>query len=203
VEGVQRQLQSKKLRASSVKQQGGLEETDLNEMMRKVQSALPLLLPSNRDIAVNITLSIKDLKILADSDLMVGAILSLVGSALHALPDGGALSLRTAQVDFTYQSIIDGSMCRYGACASVAITGTGGGGEVWWTRDKVLQTMRARKTDNGNDGELSTAYAIIKQHNGSIRRERVAGHHTTITVYLPLTSLNDVSQNALSATEIA
>ena len=109
MQGVHRQLQSKKLRTFSVNQKGGLEHTDLNEIMRKVQSALPLLLRSNGDIAVNITLSRKVLKILADSDLMVGALLSLVGSALHALPDGGALSLSTTQVDFTYQSIIDGA----------------------------------------------------------------------------------------------
>lgn len=203
MQGVHRQLQSKKLRTLSVNQKGGLEQADLNEIMRKVQSALPLLLRSNGDIAVNITLSKKDLKILADSDLMVGALLSLVGSALHTLPDGGALSLSTTQVDFTYQSIIDGSTCRYGACASVAIVGTGGGVEAWWTRDNVLQPMLAGKTGNGKDVELSTAYRIIDQHNGSIRRERVAGHGTTITVYLPLASLNDASQNALSAPEIA
>ena len=190
---VNRQLQSKNLRTFSVKQKGGLEETDLNEIMRKVQSMLPLLLRSNGDSAVNITLSEKDLKILADSDLMVGAVLSLVRSALQALPEGGALSLSTAQVDFNYQSIIDGNHYRYGACASLVIAG----------KCKLFESMLTRKTGNGKDGELSAAYRIIKQHHGSMRRERVTGHGTTVTVYLPLAHLNDAPQKTRSVPEIA
>lgn len=70
-------------------------------------------------------------------------------------------------------------------------------------RDQLFKDVPIDVPDNGTDVELSTAYSIINQHNGSIRRERVAGHGTTITVYLPLASLHDAAQNALSAPEIA
>jgi len=173
VQTVNRQLQSKNLRTFSVKQKGGFEEADLNEIIWKAQSVLPLLLRSNRDSAVNIALSEKDLKILADSRLMVGALLSLVGSARHALPGGGALSLSTTGVDFTYRSILDGNHYRYGGCASLATSGRGIDG--WWAKDKLLQRMLTRETGSDKDCERSTAYRIIKQHHGSIRRERVTG----------------------------
>ena len=197
VQSVHRQVQSKDLRTSSVKK-GGLKETDLNEIMRKVESVLAPLLWRNVASAVNITLSQKDLKILADSDLMVGAVLSLVRSALQALPEGGTLSLSTTQVDFTYQSVLDGNHYRYGACASLAIAGRGIDG---WC--KLFESMLARKTGNGNYFELSTACSIIKQHHGSIRRERAAGHRTTMMVYLPFTSLIGASQNAWSLSGVA
>ena len=190
VQNLHRQAKSKDLRTSSVKKDG-LQETDLNEIMRKVESALAPLLWGNVAGAVNITLSRRDLKILADSDLMAGAVLSLVRSALQALPEGGTLSLSTMQVDFTYQSVLDGNHHRYGACAALAIAGRGIDG---WC--KLFESMLARKTGNGNYFELSTACSIIKQHHGIIRRERVAGHRTTMTVYLPLISLNGASQNA-------
>ena len=199
MQSIHRQLQTKRLRTFSVNQKGGLKETDLNEIMRKVQSVFPLLLHSSGDIAVNVTLSKKDLKILADGALMVDALLSLVRSALYAMPDGGILSLSTTQVDFKYQSIIDGSTCKYGACASVAVAGTGI--DAWWTKDKVLQTVLTRKTGNGKDVELSTAHRTIKQHHGSMKIESGPGHGVTITVYLPLARLDGTSD--WSAPEVA
>jgi signal transduction histidine kinase len=199
VHNVHRQLQSKNLRTFSVNRKGGLEETDLNEIIGKVQSVLPLLLRSNGDIAVNITFSKKDLKILADSAVMVDALLSLVRSALYAMPDGGILSLSATQVDFKNQSILDGD--TYGACASITVAGTSRGIDERWSRGKSLQPTR--KTGNGKDSELSAVYRTIKQHHGSMRIERAPGHGTTITVYLPLASLDDTLQSARSATEVA
>lgn len=186
-----RQLQGKHLPRFNVNQKGRLEETDLNEIVRKVQSVLPLLLRSNGAIAVNIMLSKKDLKILADSALMVDALLSLVRNALHALPDAEVLSLSTTRVDFTNQSILDGSTCTYGACASITVAGTSRDIDERWLGCKSPQP--ARKTGNGKDSELATAYRTIKQHHGSMKTERVPGHGTTITVYLPLARLDDTA----------
>jgi hypothetical protein len=192
VQSLDRELQSKDVRRFSVGK-GGFKETDLNEIMRKVQNVLAPLLGSNGAVTVNTTLSQKDLKILVESDLMVGAVLSLVRSALRALPGSGELSLSTAQVDFTYQSILDGNHYRYGACASLVIAERDIEG--WCKLPEPTLTGRAR---NGKDFELSTAYNIIKQHHGSVRKERVAGHGTTIKVYLPLASPGDASQNTWS-----
>lgn len=71
VHNVHTQLQSRNLRTFSAKQKGRPEETDLNDIIGKVQSVLPLLLQSGGEIAVSITLSKKDLKALADSALIV------------------------------------------------------------------------------------------------------------------------------------
>ena len=183
---VNRQLRNKNLRTLSVNQKGRLEEADLNEIMGKVQSVLAPFVRSNGPIAVHIALSQKPLKIWAASDLMVGAVLSLVRRALQALPGSGEVSLSTAQVDFTYQCIIDGNQYRYGACAALAIAGRGIDG--WGT---LLDPILAGKPGNDKDRELSTAYTIIKEHHGSMRKQRIAGHGALITVYLPLARLTD------------
>ena len=186
VQTVNRQLRNKNLRTLSVNQKGRLEEADLNEIMGKVQSVLAPFVRSNGPIAVHIALSQKPLKIWAASDLMVGAVLSLVRRALQAMPGSGEVSLSTAQVDFTYQCIIDGNQYRYGACAALAIARKGIDG--WCT---LLDPLLAEKPGNEKDRELSTAYTIIKQHHGSMRTEHIAGHGTLITVYLPLARLAD------------
>jgi nitrogen-specific signal transduction histidine kinase len=193
VHNVHGQFQSKNLGTFSVDQNGRWQETGLNQIIEKVQNVVPLLLQSNGAIAVNVTLSKKDLKILADSALMVDALLGLVGSALYAMPDGGTLTLSAALVNFRYQYILDGSTCRYGACASITVAGTSRGVDAWWPRGKSLQPILTRKTDRGKNIELSTAHGIIKQHHGSMKIERASGEGTSITVYLPLVRLNDTS----------
>ena len=187
------QLQSKDLRTFSVNQKGRWQETGLNEIIGKVQSVAPLLLHGNGAIAVNVTLSKKDLKIVADSALMVDALLGLVRSALYALPDGGTLTLSTTRVDFRYQYILDDSTCRYGACASITVSGARRGTDTWWPRGKSLQPLLTRKTGKGKDVQLATAHSIIKQHHGSMKIERASGQGTSITVYLPLARLDDTS----------
>jgi len=186
VQGVHRQLQSGNLPRFCVNQKKRTRETDLNQIVRKVQSVLAPLVRSNGAITVHIALSQEPLKIRAASDLMVGAVVSLVRSALQALPGSGTLSLSAAQVDFTYESIIDGNQYRYGACAALAIAGRGIDG--WGT---LLDPILAGKPGNDKDRELSTAYTIIKEHHGSMRKQRIAGHGALITVYLPLARLTD------------
>ena len=193
---VNRQLQHKNIRRFSVNKNGRLEEADLNEIVGRVRSVLAPLLRSSGAIALNITLSQKDLKIKAESGLMVAAALSLVRSALQTLSGSGELSLSTAQVDFTYHSILDGNDYRYGACASLVIAGRGIDG---WC--KLLDPLLAGGTGKGKDGDLSKAYRIIKEHHGSTKIERAPGQGTTITVYLPLARPDDTS--ARSAPEAA
>jgi nitrogen-specific signal transduction histidine kinase len=166
--------------------------------MEKVRTTLAPLLRSKGAIAVSITLSQKPLKVLVNSDLVVGAVLSLVRSALLRLREGGSLSLSTRQVDFRHQSILDGNHCRYGACVSLTITSKGGGMDDRWMGDRLQGPILQREKGSSEDFELSAAYSIIKQHHASIRTERLARQGTTITAYFPLASLKDASQDAQS-----
>ena len=71
MQSVDPQLQSENLSRFCVNQRKRSGETDLNDLVRRMQRLLPLLLEGNRKRDVSTTLSKKSLKIVADSARML------------------------------------------------------------------------------------------------------------------------------------
>ncbi len=183
-QSIHRDVQTRNPGPLSGKQEKHIQEADLNDVVKEVQALLAPLLQGNRDTVVEVTLSEKSLRIAADSASMLDAILSLVSSALHALPDGGTCSLCVREVSFRNGSL-DGDGGSYGPCACLVVSHAGRGSDAQ-KRTHLVRSPSTTGPGAGKDGDLSRAYRVIRQHHGSIRRECVPGHRTTITVYLPL-----------------
>jgi signal transduction histidine kinase len=191
VESFQKQPQVKILPAFSFDGRPKLRETDLNEVVRTVESVLQQYVKG--DIDLTITLLEKNLKIMADMALMRETLTHLIENAMDAVPGYGKFSLTVNQVNFEIESLLNGNDSIIGACAFISL---GGGvidiGVDHNIKEKILEPFFTTKTD-GNGLGLAIAYRIIKQHHRKIKVEGKAGRSTEVNLYLPLTRLEIVS----------
>ncbi len=95
-------------------------------------------------------------------------VLNLISNAVQAMPDGGTLALRTAQVED-------------GLTISVSDTGVGMPPEV---RDHIFEPFFTTRTTGTGLG-LSVSQGIIKEHGGCIAVESWVGQGSLFTIWLP------------------
>lgn len=101
-------------------------------------------------------------------------IVNLIVNAIHAMPDGGRLSLRTADADDD-----DG---KPGVSIEVTDSGVGMTPEVMQRIfDPFFTTKRLKGTGLG----LSISQTLIRRQNGKLLAESQPGRGTTFTVWLP------------------
>jgi len=100
-------------------------------------------------------------------------IVNLVVNAIHAMPEGGRLNLRTRDVDF------EGAR---GLAIEVADTGVGMSAEVM---ERIFDPFFTTKRQEGTGLGLSISRTLIERQGGRISVESEAGQGTTFTVWLP------------------
>ncbi|MCG3208606.1 MAG: Sensor histidine kinase RcsC [Anaerolineae bacterium] len=98
------------------------------------------------------------------------ALTNLVINAVHAMPQGGTLTIRTCQSD--QQLILE-----------VSDTGTGMDEK---TRKRCLEPFYTTKGQQGTGLGLSMVYGVMQRHDGAIEIESTLGRGTTIRLHFPL-----------------
>jgi signal transduction histidine kinase len=193
IENFQKQSQIKILPAFGVDGSFRLRETDLNEVVKTLESVLPQYV--NGDIDVTITLLEKNLKIMADMARMRETLTHLIENAMDAVPGYGRFSLTVKQVNYEIESLLNSDNSIIGACAFICLTDTDRGIDEK-IKEKIFEPFFTTKID-GNGLSLAIAYRIIKQHQGRIRVENRVGQGTEVNVYLPLTKPEIVSMMSI------
>lgn len=122
---------------------------------------------------------------LVDSTQVRNALLNLAINARDAMPNGGQLTLETANVELdedyakNHPDVTAGDFVML----SVSDTGTGMAPEI---RDRVFEPFFTTKdVGRGSGLGLSMVYGFIKQSGGHVRLYSEVGHGTTISAYLP------------------
>jgi two-component system cell cycle sensor histidine kinase/response regulator CckA len=156
---------------------------DLGEVLGE----LTILL--RRLIGEKVTLEVKhgrDLwPVKADISQFEQVVVNLAVNARDAMPDGGKLTVRTANVDAAeagrYQ--YKGMPAADYVLIEVADTGTGIAPEVI---DKIFEPFFSTKeVGKGTGLGLSTVYGIVKQTGGFVYPESELGKGTTFRIFLP------------------
>jgi signal transduction histidine kinase len=120
-----------------------------------------------------------------DPSQMEAAVLNLVVNAKDAMPDGGKLTIETAN------SFIDESYARQnaditvGQYVQIAVSDTGSGmsREI---QDKAFEPFFTTKEPGQGTGlGLSQVYGFVKQSGGHVKIYSEIGEGTTIRIYLP------------------
>jgi PAS domain S-box-containing protein len=159
------------------------EPLNLNNLIRELDRMLQRLF--REDIALVSDLSPDLWRIWADHGQIEQIIVNLTVNARDAMPQGGRLTITTANVELGPADTASNPALTPGQYVQLAIadTGVGMNAEV---RSHAFEPFFTTKGPGYGTGlGLATCYGIVQQHGGSIHLASEPGQGTTVCVYLP------------------
>ncbi|HMK29383.1 MAG TPA: ATP-binding protein [Terriglobales bacterium] len=175
----------RKLLAFSRRQELNPVVLDLNTILAEMGTIFRQILGEKIRLQIQPAAGLWPIK--ADPTQMEQVFMNLVVNARDAMPDGGKLTIETANVD------LDGNQARARQVAAgphvvLAVTDTGIGMSAE-TQAHIFEPFFTTKAMGEGTGlGLSTTYGIVVQSGGCIAVESSLGHGSTFRVYLPRTA---------------
>ena len=159
------------------------ESLDMNAILAGMESALRHLMGRGTEVRIAPAARLK--AVMADAGQVEQVIMNMAMNAADAMPNGGRLTLETANVTLDQEYVSRFPDLKAGEYAMLAITDTGAGmsNEV---RARVFDPFFTTKgVGQGTGLGLSTCHGIIKQSGGHISVYSEPGLGTIFKVYLP------------------
>ena len=159
------------------------EVLNLNHVVISVVDMLRRLL--GEDITVETFLAEGLHNVLADPGQLDQVIMNLAVNGRDAMPDGGTLSIETANVSVVAGAPDQPFGLRPGRYVLLSVTDNGTGMDAV-TQEHIFEPFFTTKDKGRGTGlGLSTVYGIVKQSGGAIGVHSAPGAGTTFLVYLP------------------
>jgi len=167
-------------------------QLDVNESVTSLARMLQRIM--GEDLRLQLNLHARPLLTHADAGMLDQVLMNLVVNARDAMPDGGVLSIETAEKVFTKTeaaSIPNGSPGRH-VCLRVTDTGSGIAPE---NLARIFEPFFTTKGPGEGTGlGLATVFGIVKQHGGSLMVESEVGKGTTFQIFLRAEEATDQSR---------
>ena len=156
---------------------------DLNDVIAGLKSMLSRLIAENIVLRIVPGHGLGPVK--ADPGQIEQILANLVVNARDAMPDGGTLSIETANADLDEDYCARHPDASPGRFVMLAVTDTGHGmsEEV---RKQIFEPFFTTKPRGSGTGlGLSTIYGAVRQSEGSIEVDSEEGKETTFRIFLP------------------
>jgi len=157
---------------------------DLNALIQETQKMLRRLIPE--DIEMQLQLDPQTRPVRADAAQTQQVLLNLVLNARDAMPQGGKLTIQTANTDLSSSYARKHTEVRAGPYAVLSVSDTGCGMDEA-TQARVFEPFFTTKVQGKGTGlGLATVYGIVKQSGGHIEISSAPGQGSVFRVYLPI-----------------
>jgi PAS domain S-box-containing protein len=173
---------TRQLLAFSRKQMLAPKVVDLNGVVTENLKMLTRLIGEDIDLVMIPGSDISAVK--ADPGQIEQVIMNLAVNARDAMPQGGKLTIETANVTFDTNYARFHAPVKPGDYVMLAISDTGMGMDTE-TQTHIFEPFYTTKGLKGTGLGLSTVYGIIKQSEGYIWVYSESGNGTTFKIYLP------------------
>ena len=156
---------------------------NLNSVVTETQKMLQRLM--GEDIEQKILLDPALAKTKVDPGQIVQVIMNLTVNARDAMPKGGKLTMKTANVSFKDAVSFSGVAVPPGEYVMLSVSDTGTGMDAE-TRKHLFEPFFTTKDPGKGTGlGLATVYGVVKQSGGYVFADSELGKGTTFRVYLP------------------
>ena len=154
------------------------------------------LLRRTLEPSVNLQLRLRDGRwnIVCDANQLESAILNLAVNARDAMPEGGPLTIATADRTLTQSDLADQDEAKPGQYVEFEVIDSGQG-MTPETLSRVFEPFFTTKPAGQGTGlGLSQVYGFVRQSHGFIRIDSRPGAGTTVRLYLPAEEMTKDNQ---------
>jgi PAS domain S-box-containing protein len=177
----------KQLLALARKAEISTEAVDVNTIVNELTGLVKGTFP--KDIDISLDLAPGPLTIMADPSRITQVLLNVCVNARDAMPNGGALRLKTSVVDGTAIQVPDDLQAQSYVAIEVIDTGMGMEESVL---SKIFEPFfTTKEVGKGTGLGLAVAYGIVKSHGGVLRVESEPLHGTSFNLYFPMVSASE------------
>ncbi len=156
---------------------------DLNTLITQLGEMLPPVLGDDISLKINLHPQLDHVR--ADSAQLEQVIMNLVFNARDAMPDGGELTIETANCDLDEAWISTHPGMRAGPYVGLSVRDTGHGMDEATQAHLFEPFFTTKDKSRGSGLGLATVYGTVNQSGGCITVSSKAGSGTTFQIYLP------------------
>ena len=156
---------------------------DLNAVLQEMDPLLRRVMGEDLNLVTALAPDLAAVR--ADPGQIGQVLMNLVVNARDAMPDGGRLTIESANVELGAHYVANHPEATAGPHVMLAITDNGAGMDAATLRQVFDPFFTTKPTGKGTGLGLSTVFGIVKQSGGSVAIYSEPGRGTSVKVYLP------------------